>query len=55
MIDVSHKTIEDLFFKQIKDLTQRTYGEKNRFIPRHKFSATDLMNTFDIQFSDSWI
>ncbi|MBW3003159.1 hypothetical protein KY328_04635 [Candidatus Woesearchaeota archaeon] len=53
MVDLSHKTIEDLFFKQIKDLTQRTYGAKNAFIPR--FSATDMINSFDIQFSDQWI
>ena len=55
MVDLSHKTIEDLFFKQVKDLTQRTCGEKNRFIPKHMFSATDLMNTFDFQFSDQWM
>ncbi|MEA3430164.1 MAG: hypothetical protein U9R08_02735 [Nanoarchaeota archaeon] len=55
MVDLSHKTIEDLFFKQMKYLTQRTYGAKTNFIPKHKFSATDLMNTFDMQFSDQWI
>lgn len=55
MVDLSHKTIEDLFFKQIKDLSAKTYGEKNSFIPKHKFSATDLINTFDFQFSDQWI
>ncbi len=32
MVDLTHKTIEDLFFKQIRDITRKTYGEKNSFI-----------------------
>jgi len=55
MVDLSHKTIEDIFFKQIRDLSVKTYGAKPSFVPKHKFSALDLMNSFDMQFSDQWI
>jgi hypothetical protein len=38
-MDVSKKTIENLFYRQIRDLTTRT----------------NKMASFDMQFSDRWI
>ncbi len=36
--DVSHDTIKDLFYQQIKRITMRSWGNES----------------FDIQFSDQW-
>ena len=38
--DLSQSTIQQLFYRQIRDLTSRSLNEK--------------MNTFDVQFSDTW-
>jgi len=37
--DISHDTIKDLFYKQVRRATKRNCGTES----------------FDIQFSDSWI
>lgn len=42
--DISNKTISELFYKQIKQLTMKT-----------NLSLRDKMKTMDIQFSDHWI
>lgn len=39
--DLSNTTIQQLFYRQIRSLSM-------------KQSVNDKMNTFDVQFSDSW-
>lgn len=42
----------------MKDISVRTYEKKyteNRFMPRSKFRIRDLIESFDLQFSDIWI
>ena len=39
--DLTHSTIQQLFYRQIRNLTTRS-------------SLNEKMNTFDVQFSDTW-
>ena len=39
--DLTQNTIQQLFYRQIRNLTAKS-------------SLDDKMNTFDLQFSDSW-
>lgn len=43
---MDHKHIEQLFFKQIKNLTAKTVG---------KNLSNSFANSFDYQFSDGWV
>lgn len=40
--DLSHSTIQELFYRQIRSLTVRPS------------SLNDKVGTFDVQFSDAW-
>jgi hypothetical protein len=40
--DLTHNTIQQLFYKQIRSLTARSNGTSQK------------MKTFDVQFSDAW-